>query len=413
MEALITLFFALAASAFFSGMEIAFLTANRLHVEIQAKKGSLSGRILPLFYARPSAFIATMLLGNTVSLVLVGGATAILLNDPLSFLGSPFLIVAVQTLLSTVVVLFLAEYLPKAFFRERANASLEGFSGVLLLVFFAFAPIVFLFTSLSQWTLRRLGDTQGTKKGPLVFGKADLDHFISERSESEIHSLEPEVALFRNALEFADTRVKSCMLPRNEIEAISADATLEEVRQRFISTGYSKLVVYRHSIDDAFAYIHAYALFQSPKTLASVITPVSFLPETTSAQDVFKQLVKEKRSVALVVDELGVLVGLVTLEDLIEELFGEIDDEHDTQGLLERQIASDEWHFSARHDVSYVNEQYGLRLPESEVYNSLGGMIVDQLGYLPEKGESLSIGSYTLEVTAVKANRVEEVRIKA
>ncbi len=411
MTAVVLLLAALAASAFFSGMEIAFLSANRLQVEIEAKKGSLAGRILPWFYRRSTSFIATMLLGNTVALVLVGNSTARLLNEPLAILGSPFAVVAVQTLLSTAVVLVVAEYMPKAFFRERANESLRAFSGLLAAVVVALSPAVLFFTLLSQWVARWTGKSADTR-GPGVFGRADLDHLVGEHLADADGPVEPEVELFRNALEFAEVRLKACMVPRNAIEAVPVGTNLELLRERFVATGYSKLVVYRDSVDDAFAYVHAHALFQRPKSLVSALTPVAFLPETLLAHEAFRQLVASRRSLALVVDEFGTLVGMVTLEDLTEELFGEIEDEHDTEETTERILGEREWLFSARLEVSYLNDAYKLDLPESDAYNTLGGLLVHGLGHLPAVGESLRVDELNLIAASVRSNRVEEIRLK-
>jgi len=411
MASLILLLAALAASAFFSGMEIAFLSANRLQVEIESKKGSLAGKVLPWFYRQSNSFIATMLLGNTLALVLVGNATARLLNQPLSFLGSPFAVMAVQTLLSTGVVLVVAEYMPKAFFRERANNSLKAFHLLLAFIVVVFSPAVLFFTLLSKQVSRWAGHS-GESRGPGVFGRADLDHLVGEHVADSEGPVEPEVALFRNALEFAEVRVKACMVPRNAIEAIPVGTELEALRERFVATGYSKLVVFREAIDDAFAYIHAHALFQKPKSLVSALTPVAFLPETLLAHEAFRQLVASRRSLALVVDEFGTLVGMVTLEDLTEELFGEIHDEHDTEELIERQISEHEFLFSARLEVSYLNDSYRLGLPESESYNTLGGLLIDRLGRLPSVGESIRMEEWTLSAAAVKSNRIEEIRVK-
>lgn len=352
-----------------------------------------------------------MLLGNTVALVLVGNATSRLLNEPLSVLGSPFAIVAVQTVLSTAVVLVLAEYMPKAFFRERANDSLRAFSGLLALVMVVLSPAVLFFTFFSNWLGRWTGKADDSR-GPGVFGRADLDHLVGEHLADADGPVEPEVELFRNALEFADVRLKACMVPRNAIEALPVNTSMEVLRDRFVGTGYSKLVVYRESIDDAFAYVHAHVLFQKPKSLVSALTPVAFLPETLLAHEAFRQLVASRRSLALVVDEFGTLVGMVTLEDLTEELFGEIEDEHDTEERTERQLSDREWLFSARLEVSYLNDEYRLELPESDGYNTLGGLMVEVLGRLPEVGETVRISSWNLVASAVRANRVEEIRLK-
>jgi CBS domain containing-hemolysin-like protein len=408
MSALLLLV-ALVASAFFSGSEIAFLSANRLQLEIDLKRRSIPFWVTH-WMQHPQRFIVTMLVGNTLALVVVGAQTAQLLHPfLLKFMQVP-LAVLTETLVSTVGVLFLAEYIPKALFREQANAALKWVAVPAGFFFVLFWPITWLLGRFSAMILSWLGADPQSAPSVRVFGLADLNHLVDEASQQ--HTQEPEVELFRNALDFAEVKVRSCMVPRPEIVAVPLSITLDELKATFVSTGYSRLVVYRESLDDAFAYVHQFELFKQPKSLRSVLTPLSFVPEAMNAQDVFHQLIREKRSMTLVVDDLGDLVGILTLEDIIEELFGEIDDEHDQDSLVEQVLGSDEYRLDARLEVDYLNDTYGFEWPESERFTTLGGLITDLGGKLPEPGEVVGVGPWRLEVESMEAQRVKQVRVR-
>lgn len=408
MSALLLLV-ALVASAFFSGSEIAFLTANRLQLEIDLKRRSIPFWVTH-WMQHPQRFIVTMLVGNTLALVVVGAQTAQLLHPfLLKFMQVP-LAVLTETLVSTVVVLFLAEYIPKALFREQANAALKWVAVPAGFFFVLFWPITWLLGRFSAMILSWLGADPQFAPSARVLGLADLNHLVDEASQQ--HTQEPEVELFRNALDFAEVKVRSCMVPRPEIVAVPLSISLDDLKATFVSTGYSRLVVYRESLDDAFAYVHQFELFKQPKSLRSVLTPLSFVPEAMNAQDVFHQLIREKRSMTLVVDDLGDLVGILTLEDIIEELFGEIDDEHDQDSLVEQVLGSDEYRLDARLEVDYLNDTYGFEWPESERFTTLGGLITDLGGKLPEPGEVVGVGPWRLEVESMEAQRVKQVRVR-
>ncbi|MDA8788363.1 hemolysin family protein [Schleiferiaceae bacterium] len=400
----LSLLLALVCSAFFSGMEIAYLSANRLQIEIETKRSTLMGRWLAYLIAHPGHFIGAMLMGNTLALVLVGLKTAALLDPWLLHYMDTGWAVAIETLGSTLVVLFVAEYLPKAFFRHRANDSLRWFTAPLMLIYLLLWPLVEVLTRISRMFLRRMGRDIQSAKEPVVFGRADLDHYLEEGSSAE--EVEPEIELFRNALDFGDTKVRSCMVPRTEICAVPASISMEELREQFTETGFSKLVVYRETIDDAFAYVHAFGLFRRPKRLASILTPLSFVPETMSAQEVFKMLIREKRSMASVVDDLGSLTGIVTLEDVVEELFGEIDDEHDSDIRTEEVLSNGTWKLDASLEVDYLNETYGFDWPEEDAYSTLGGLIADHLGHLPVEGETLQLENWVFTIETMDAQRI-------
>lgn len=405
----LVLLVALVASAFFSGSEIAFLSANRLQLEIDLKRKSIPFWVT-YWMQHPQRFIVTMLVGNTLALVVVGAQTAQLLHPYLlKFMQVP-LAVLTETLVSTIGVLFMAEYIPKALFREQANAALKWVAVPAGFFFVLFWPITWLLGRFSALILRWLGADPQLAPSARVFGLADLNHLVDEASQQ--HTQEPEVELFRNALDFAEVKVRSCMVPRPEIVAVPLSISLEDLKATFVSTGYSRLVVYRESLDDAFAYVHQFELFKQPKSLRSVLTPLSFVPEAMNAQDVFHQLIREKRSMTLVVDDLGDLVGILTLEDIIEELFGEIDDEHDQDSLVEQVLGSDEYRLDARLEVDYLNDTYGFEWPESERFTTLGGLITDLGGKLPEPGEVVVVGPWRLEVESMEAQRVKQVRVR-
>lgn len=400
---------ALAFSAFFSGMEIAFLSANRLQLEIETKKGSWAGRRIGFFVINRTHFIGTMLTGNTVALVVVGIQTSRILSPLFENVWhvGPVTTLMIQTLVSSLVVLFVAEYLPKSFFRGHANASLFWFAFPLTVCYWALWPLVELLTKISRFVLKNMGRDIKRNTDPIVFGKADLDHYVQEGSASE--QIEPEIELFRNALDFDEVKVRSCMVPRTEICAVNATITLEALRQKFTESGFSKLVVYNHTIDDAFAYVHAFGLFSRPMGLASILTPLSFVPETMSAQEVLKLLIREKRSMALVVDDLGSLTGIVALEDVIEELFGEIDDEHDMDIRVEERLTDGSWRLDASLEVDYLNETYAFDFPEEESYSTLGGLVSNQLGHLPVEGETLFSGDWIITIETMDAQRIGAV----
>lgn len=409
MASLLVLLASLAASAFFSGTEIAFLTANRLQLEIDLKR-----RALPFWVGRwverPQQFLVTLLVGNTLALVVVGVQLAKLMHPfLLAYLSVPVAVLA-ETLVSTVLVLFVAEFIPKALFREQANRAVVW--GALPAGFFylLFWPVSAVLNQFNQWLFRRMGTEPNATANARVFGLADLNHFVDEAGQHD--DQDPELELFRNALDFSEVKVRACMVPRPELAAVPLSISLEDLRTRFVETGFSRLLVYREELDDAFAYIHQFELFKNPKSLRSALTPLSFVPEAMNAQDVFQLLIREKRSMALVVDDLGDLIGMVTLEDIVEELFGEIDDEHDMDSLVEQVLGDGAYRLDGRLEVAYVNDQYELGLPESERYTTLGGLVTDQAGKLPDPGDAVSVGSWILEVEGMEVQRVKQIRVR-
>ncbi len=402
----------LLASAFFSGIEIAYVTSNKFHIEIENKKGNFSYQVLSKLMKKPSRFIAAMLVGNNIALVVYGTFMPELLDPLLGGISNEYVLLLGQTLLSTVIILVLAEFLPKAVFNTHSTRLLEAFALPTRLFYWLFAPIVALMIWVSNFVMKYIlkTDTAHTQQ---VFDKVDLDNYIRERTDAgtEEEDVDAEIQIFRNALDFSDIKAREFMVPRTEIEAVDVDAGLEELRSRFIESNLSKILIYKENVDNIIGYAHSFELFKLPKSIRSMLRPVSFIPESMAANEVLNLLIKERRSIAVVIDEFGGTSGLVTLEDIVEELFGEIDDEHDTEDLLEKQVHPDEWVFSARHEISYLNEKYDLQLPESENYTTLGGLILNLVERIPEKGERIYLEQYLFEIKEVSNARIDEVRL--
>ncbi|GGH65817.1 MAG: HlyC/CorC family transporter [Bacteroidetes bacterium] len=409
-EPYIVILLALLASAFFSGMEIAFLSANRLQIELESKKRRLPNIIISYLVKHPTRFISTMLVGNNVAIVLFGLYLPDILSPYFQWTDSEYLVLLLQTIISTVVVLFLAEYLPKALFSARSNEGLKAFSIPVVVFYLLTYPIVSGITSISKYLLRVVFKTNLDSDQP-VFSKVDIDHYIEENTNNDDEEVDHEIEIFRNALDFSDIKAREFMIPRTEILAAEKAEGISELHRRFIETGYSKIIVYNENIDNIIGYVHAYELFKKPENIRSILRPVSFIPETMTANDVLNLFTRDKRNMAIVLDEFGGTAGLITLEDVVEEIFGDIDDEHDTDELLERQVGPNEYIFSARLEIDYLNDEYRFSLPESDNYTTLGGLVTDMLESIPEKGERVALDDYILEVHDVSSNRLEEVRV--
>ena len=404
-------------SAFFSGMEIAYVTANRLQIELEKKQGRFSSKIISKLTEKPDKFIATMLVGNNIALVVYG----IYMSKLLLFLVFPNhakdsqisgWILLTQTLISTLIILVTAEFLPKAIFRIYANKLLTFFSILLWVGFYAFYPVSEFMVFISNMMIRLAG--QSTKEQKEVFNRVDLEHYILEKMEEveNKNEVDNEIEIFQNALEFGDLKARDCMVHRKSIVGICETTSKEEAIELFTKTGLSKIMIYKDDIDQIIGYVHSFGLFEKPRELKDIILPVEFVVETKSAQQVLNLLIKKRRSVAIVLDEYGGTAGMITTEDVIEELFGEINDEHDKNSLKEIMVSKREFIFSARLEVDYINKQYKLNLPQSETYETLGGLIIQQTEEIPEKGHVLRIDNYSIEITQATNNYIDEIRIK-
>ena len=413
MTALLSyIFLTLLASAFFSGMEIAFVSANKLEMELAIKNSRRSARILSHFFNNPGMFIGTMLLGNNISLVIYGIFMADLMEPIIqSFVGSPGLVLLIQVVFSTLFILFAAEFIPKVVFQLNPKRWLVGFSWLLSFIYYLlWLPTKFTI-GLSEWILKNIFRVK-VNSSRYELGRIDLNNYVRDRTESNNggSELEPEIEIFQNALDFRDVKIRESMSPRNEIEAIDISESNETIIQKFISTGHSKILVYRGSIDNIIGYVHSLEMFKNPDSIKKILRPISIVPEATPAKDVLQLFIKEKRNLAVVVDEYGGTAGMVTLEDLVEEIFGEIEDEHDKEDLTERKIDDQNFIFSARHEVNYLNDVYELGIPEEDEYETLAGYIIHEHEGLPSVGEIIETELFIIIILKIDGPKIEEVQ---
>ena len=420
MPVIIVILLALIFSAFFSGMEIAFVAANRLKLELDRKHGLFSSRMISRFLKKPGHYITTMLLGNNISMVIYGFAMARILEPVFRLkmnIDSEIAILIFQTIIGTLIILFTAEFLPKIIFRSRPNKALNAFSVPVYIIYIVLYPVTYFVLSLTNFIMRyilRIREKMGSEISTPVFGKIDLDHLLSE-SQREIEQKpedEPEKKIFQNALEFSKLKLRDCMIPRTEVEAIEINSSIVELQNQFVETGYSKILVFEESIDNIIGYISSKYLFTRPVKLMDGLVPMSIVPETMKANKLFRKLIKERKSIALVVDEYGGTSGIITLEDIIEEIFGEIEDEHDTTELIDRQINESEFVFSGRLEIDYLNEKFNLEIPESEDYDTLAGYIIHNYENIPKLNTRVIIKLWQYRILKVSQTKIELVQAK-
>lgn len=406
------IFLTLLSSAFFSGMEIAFVSANKLEMELAIKNSKRSGKILAHFFSNPGMFIGTMLLGNNISLVIYGIFMAKILEPTIqSVVEAPGLVLLIQVFLSTLLILVTAEFIPKVVFRLNPKKWLIGFSWLLSLIYyFLWIPTRFTI-GLSEWILKVIFRVEVTS-AKYELGRIDLNNYIKVKIERKGigGDLEPEIEIFQNALDFRDVKVRESMSPRNEIQAVDITEAIESIIQNFISTGHSKILVFNGSIDNIIGYVHSLEIFKNPDSVKNILRPISIVPEATPAKDVLQQFIQKKRNVAVVVDEFGGTAGMVTLEDLVEEIFGEIEDEHDKEALVERKIDDKNFIFSARNEVNYLNDKYQLVIPEKDDYETLAGFIIDEFEGIPDVGVVIETELFFITILKVDGPKIEEVQ---
>ena len=414
--------FALLLSAFFSGMEIAFVSANKIHVEIEKKQEGFLSQILGRLTGNPSKFIASMLIGNNIALVVYGYYMGDVLTKmlPSATAADPYwmqlllndFVVLTQTVISTAVILITAEFLPKVLFQIYANSLIKVLALPAYFFYILFSGLSWLVIKVSDFVLRIFFKTAGDEITQ-AFSKDELGDYINEQMEavSDNDEIDSEVQIFQNALEFSEVKTREAMIPRTEICAVEYRDRLSDLSKLFTETGFSKILVYRENIDDIIGYVHSFDLFKKPQSIRSIMKTVEYVPETMLIQDTLNLLTKKRRSMAVVIDEYGGTSGILTVEDIIEELFGEIEDEHDVVEYHEEQIDDCTYLFSARLEVDYLNEQYKLNLPESEEYETLGGLIMNQTEDIPEKGFKMDIDSYVLDIVEVSSTKVVLVKI--
>jgi CBS domain containing-hemolysin-like protein len=410
MEYMLIIAIMLILSAFFSGMEIAYVSSNKIHIEIEKKQNNFLAGVLKKITRRPSKFIATMLVGNNIALVVYGFYMGDLLME---MMPEPFSGLLVQTIISTLVILLTAEFLPKVFFQIYANSLVKIFAVPAYLFYLLFSVISEFIMWISDLVLRVFFKTEGDTI-QLTFSKIELGNYITEQMETVeiLDDIDTEIQIFQNALDFSEVKSREVMIPRTEVVAVDIKMTPKELSKLFTDTGLSKILVYKENIDDILGYVHSFELFKKPTDLQKILMPVVFVPETMLAKDVLNILSKKRKSIAVVIDEYGGTSGIMTVEDIIEELFGEIEDEHDSVELVEEVIGENQYRFSARLEVDYLNETYKLDLPESENYETLGGMIVNTTEEIPDKDETVEIEEYTIRILEVSSTKIEMVELK-
>ena len=420
MSPIITIIICLVFSAFFSGMEIAFISSNRLKIELDKKRGDFSSKLISVFIKNPGHFIATMLVGNNIALVVYGILVARLMEPFLIqylHIQNEAAILAIQTIAGTLVILFTAEFLPKTVFRSRPNSALSLFAIPTFIFYIILYPITIIaigFTNFIMKYILRMKVKVKRETNKAVFGKVDLDHLVTESNSDIERSMEdkPEKKIFQNALEFSSLKVRDCMVPRTEIQALEVKCRTNELKQLCVETGFSKILIYDGSIDNIIGYVRAKELFLQPKSIRSNLVPLTIVPETMAVNKLLRRLIKERKSIALVVNEYGGTSGIITLEDIIEEIFGEIEDEHDTVDFIERQINGSEYVFSGRVEVDYINDKYQLDLPVSHEYETIAGFLMDHSGNIPKMNTRLIIKNYQFRILTVSQSKIELVQIK-
>jgi len=405
-------------SAFFSGMEIAFVSANRVQLALDKQEKGVVGKILQQLTQKPSDFITTMLVGNNVALVIYGFFMGDIIVKYLHKYWpgiSPFNELFLQTLISTLIILFTAEFLPKVIFQLYSNKLLRLFSIPAYIIYVIFWPVTQLVLRLSNWILKYFFKTKTSDVQDAVT-KLELSKFISqqlEEAEKREGETDKELEILNNALDFVNVKAREIMIPRTEIVAIDQQSDIAELKQKFIDSGLSKIIVYKDNIDDITGYVHSYEMFQNPKTIKSVLRKVLFVPETISIHELLKLMTKKKKNIAVVLDEYGGTSGLITLEDIIEEIFGEIEDEHDKNELFEKQIDENTFILSGRHEIEDLNKKYHLNIPEEEGYETLGGYILTKIGEIPQENESFILDDkFHVKINKANQKQIQKVVLK-
>lgn len=400
-------------SAFFSGMEIAFISANRLKIELDRQRGSFTGKILSYFVKNTPNFIAAMLLGNNASLVIYGIFMALLLEPFfLKITDIQAVVLVFQTIVSTLLVLITAEFLPKALFRINPNRSLK-FGALPLFLFYCLFYLPTLLTmAISKFFLKLMKvDISASEQ---AFSKVDLDHYVRDINDrmDDATDMDNEIQILQNALEFDTLKARDCMIPRTDVVAMNIEDDIKKLKEKFISSGLSKILIYRDSIDNVIGYVHAHELFSKPEAIKQVLLPIFIAPEAVFVKDLLQQFTKQKRSIAVVVDEFGGTSGIITVEDIVEEIFGEIEDEHDREDVIEQKIGDNTHLFSGRLEIDYLNDEYEISLPESSEYETLAGFVINQLEEIPKPNTVLETEYFVLTVMEVSDSKIDLIKLK-
>ena len=403
-------------SAFFSGMEIAFVSSNKIYLEIEKKQDDFISKILTKLTQKPSKFIATMLVGNNIAMVVYGFFMGDLLMHwfvTLGFNFTDFSNLLLQTTISTLIVLMTSEFLPKVFFQIYANSFIKFFALPAYFFYKLFYYISSFLIWISDYILRKFFKTEGDQIN-LSFSKVELGNYISEQMNAvqDHETVDSEIQIFQNALEFSGVKAREIMTPRTELVAVDLYSSIVDLRELFIETGYSKILIYINTLDDIVGYVHSFELFKKPRSIKSIMIPVEFVPETIFIKDTMNLLTKKRKSIAVILDEYGGTSGIVTIEDIVEELFGEIEDEHDLDGaLIETKVGESTYLFSTRLDVEYLNETYKFEIPENDSYETLGGFIVDFTKEIPQKETQITIGNFQFVIEEATNKKIELVKM--
>ena len=404
-------------SAFFSGMEIAFLNKNRLKLEIDRKQSRMFDYIANLFSKNQGQYITTILVGNNITLVIYSMCMSQLIRGVAYLLGwqsiyseGSFLL---ETIIPTVIVIFVAEYIPKSVFRTNPNFYYRIFSPIIFVFYLLLYPVARFTTMLSYGLLRLFGRTTAQAEKDVEFDRSDLESLLDTNNTESDDQTEAEIKMFQNALDFADLRVRDCMVSRVDMEAVDIDeATIESLTERFVESKYSRIFVWKDSVDNIIGYVNSKSLFTAPTTIEQVLIDVDFVVETMPLQDVLTQFIKQKSNIAVVIDEFGGTAGIISLEDVLEQIFGEIEDEHDVEDTVEKQVAENEYVFSCRLEVEYLNEKYGLGIAESEEYDTLAGYIIYRYKELPTAGTQMEFDGLKIKILRTTRSRIELARVE-
>jgi len=417
MNFILIILLAILFSAFFSGMEIAFVSSNKLRIELDKKQGVFGSEIIRVFTRNPGQYIATMLIGNNIALVIYGLFFSKLFGSILTpVFGSDLLVLIINTIISTAIILFIAEFLPKTIFIISPNFFLKVLSIPTIFFFWLFYPISKSTIAISNLFMRLFLGKEKTSsiEEDIVFGKVDLDHFVNLSNQS-IEKTEPDhhnIRIFKNALDFSSVKLRECMVPRTEIEAVEASSGISELKEKFIETQHSRILIYEESIDNIIGYFELKDIYKNPLTIKEAVRKIAIVPETMTANRLLETFVEQKMNVALVVDEFGGTSGMVTIEDVLEEIVGDIEDEHDVNELTEKILSNNEYIFSGRLEIDYLNEKYSLNLPEEDDFETLAGMILYFHGSIPGTNDVIKVGKYTFKVNKASSTRVELVTVK-
>jgi putative hemolysin len=409
----IIILFTILASAFFSGLEIAFITSNKLRIELESKQGNFSAKILSYFNKYPARYLGTMLLGNNIALVVFG----IYMDEKLTpvfdhFFSSKVVVLFLSTFLSTMLILVTAEYLPKNIFRIQPNKTLNLFAFPLTIIFGILYPVVMITIGLSEFILKKIFRLSIEKENA-AFTMIDLDNFLKQGNTGNQHQqVEHEIQIFQNALDFSGVKARECMVPRTEIIAMDINDSIENLKARFISTRLSKILIYSETIDNIIGYVYSKELFKTPDSIRKILLPTSIVPESMPASEILTIFIKQHKSIAVVVDEFGGTSGMLTIEDIIEELVGEIEDEHDKEEMIEKKISDTHYLFSARLETDFINKKYNLQLPIHDNFETISGLLMHYQESIPKTDDEIVIEKYRFKITAATDTKVEQVQLE-